>query len=414
MDVSDPRLTDLRKNLIKILYFCRGGNINVLTQYFNGTLEYTEQQKKQMTNQLSRLKDTGLITSRKLEGKNSGSMYYLTPNGLELAKKLFDIYPLQQGEGWQKYPLEALDKNQLKDNEYETYKPPFRQYNHHHLILQSIISLFGKDSNLEPYPFRLTNDAFKNYQLNGQNKILKPDLEIKIGNEIIPIEIDRSTESYSQLVAKFINYKNYLNYLKRKNIPVSIKKVIFVYDDRNSNFGVSRRWETIMKAYLEGMEIKDDIKSWTDIEILFINLRDLSNLINFLNTIPKRELNEIWQDFYYERIINTFNESVCEIKSFGDLSFIGKTESNSNIFFCNYYPCYSSNFYRYLVKFHHNGKSFFNSLEYYHKPKSNAVIIGETKLENWNLNFKNTKIDINLQTTLKYAFKMIRYFISEE
>src|SRR5690606_33632064 len=163
MEVSYLQASEIREKLCKILYFCRGANANVLTQYFNESLSYTQQQKKQITNQLVRLKEAGVITSKKLEGKDVGSMYYLSSAGLELVYKLLNIYPLQSGIMWQQYPLKEISYEELKEYDYDTYKPPVRQYGHHHLILQSIVSLFGKDSELPTYPFRLTLDATEKY-----------------------------------------------------------------------------------------------------------------------------------------------------------------------------------------------------------------------------------------------------------
>lgn len=65
MEVSYLQASEIREKLCKILYFCRGANAIVLTQYFNGSLNYTKQQKKQITNQLLRLKEKGIITSKK-------------------------------------------------------------------------------------------------------------------------------------------------------------------------------------------------------------------------------------------------------------------------------------------------------------------------------------------------------------
>lgn len=406
MEVSYLQASEIREKLCKILYFCRGANAIVLTQYFNGSLNYTVQQKKQMTNQLVRLKEAGIITSKRLEGKDAGSMYYLSTSGLELVYKLLNINSLQAGTMWQHYALKNINFDELKEYDYDTYKPPVRQFLHHHLILQSIISLFGKESDLPSYPFRLTLDATEKYIYRNEERILKPDVEIKVGDEIYALEIDRSTESYSQLVAKFENYKNYLEYTMKGNIEPTITKIIFIYDDKNSKYGVSRRWETIMKAYLEGMKIKTQPFNWPEIELLYVNLSNLPDIFNYLQVRANIDLEGFVHEEYLPNINPILEEPLKVFESFENGSITAISETNKQLVLVSYQPCFTSDFYRQMLLFKRNREKNYTN---YTKPL--PIIIGPYKKENWRLNWKNTNVVYDLKFELDFIFNLSQHFV---
>lgn len=262
MNTHDYNLSPARIQLLETLYIIRGANARVITQFMKQKLECDTKEGKQIINLLHRLKEAGLVSSKKLEGKYAGSMYYLSPIGFELAKRLLNIKPMQKGSMWlrYRYPFNQRTRDQMRDYTYETYKPPVKQYKHHHLLLKSIVSLYENGININ-YPYRLTLDAVKEYEYVVNNRMekfqLKPDAEINIENEIYALEIDRSTESYPQLVQKFKRYKEYMDFTMDKEKKYPVTKIIFVIEDTERKYGISRRWGTIMKAFIEGMEIKE-------------------------------------------------------------------------------------------------------------------------------------------------------------
>ena len=404
MEVSYIQATEIREKLCKILYFYRGANAVVLTQVFNGSLSYTTQQKKQITNQLVRLKEARIVTSKKLEGKDAGSMYFLSTIGLELVYKLLNITPLQAGTMWQQYPLKDINHEGLKEYDYDTYKPPIKQYAHHHLILQSIIQLFGKNSDLPSYPFRLTLDAVKKYMYNNQERLLKPDVEIMVGDEIFTLEIDRGTEFYSQLVAKFKNYKNYLDYASKENEESPITKIIFVFEDKNSNHGVSRRFETIMKAFLEGMDIKTDPIRWPAIELLYVNLSNLSEIFNYLQIRSSIDFEKVVNETYLHKITPIVEEPLIEFEPYENCSILAVSETYKQFVLVSYFPCFTSDFYRQILMFKYEKKG-----KYANYTKRVPIIINPHKKDNWNLNWKNTNIDYGVKYELDYIFNLAQF-----
>lgn len=410
MDTSYLQASEIREKLCKILYFCRGANVIVLTQLFNESLTYTQQQKKQMTNQLVRLKESGIVTSKRLEGKDAGSMYTLSTTGLELVYKLLNINPMQSGDMWQQYPLKEINYEQLKEYDYDTYKPPIRQHVHHHLILQSVIALWGKDSDLPSYPFRLTLDAVKKYMYNHQEKLLKPDAEVLIDNEIFTLEIDRSSESYAQLVAKFENYKKFLDHATKENIEPAISKIIFVYSDKSSQYGVARRWETIMKAFLEGMNIKDNVQKWPNVEVLYTKLSDLPEVVTYLREKKEDNIEYLWNNYYGKKVSEEFGGKEFKGKVFEMDSAIALGDGKSKLIYCAAFPFFTSDLYRQLIKFHAEGKNKFKQLEYRDNPKLIPIILADSKLQNWELNFKNTKVDADVQFKIKYILNLTKVY----
>lgn len=149
MNTRDYNLSPARIQVLETLYTIRGANARVLTQFMKGKLVCETKEEKQIINLLQRLKESGLVTSKKLEGKYAGSMYYLSQLGFEVAKRLLNIKPLQKGSMWlrYKYPFNQRSKDHMRDYSYETYKPPVRQYKHHHLILKAIVSLYRGPTN---------------------------------------------------------------------------------------------------------------------------------------------------------------------------------------------------------------------------------------------------------------------------
>lgn len=409
MDISYLQASKIREKLCEILYFCRGANAIVLTQLFNESLNYTQQQKKQMTNQLVRLKESGIVTSKKLEGKDAGSMYSLSTLGLELVYKLLNINPMQSGDMWQQYPLKEINYEQLKEYDYDTYKPPIRQHVHHHLILQSVIALFGKDSDLPSYPYRLTLDATKQYMHNNETRALKPDLEILVDGEIFTLEIDRATESYAQLVAKFENYKNYLNNAVNENGEPPITKIIFVYHDKNSQHGVARRWETIIKAFLQGMNIKDNVQKWPNVELLYTKVSDLPTTVKYLLDKKADNIEELWHTYYAKKVLEQVDSKGIKAQTFEDDSVIVLGNGKSKLIYCSAFPVYTSDLYRQLIKFHQEGKYEFKELEYHDNPKLIPIILTDAKLQSWELNFKNTKVDADVQFKIKYILNLTKF-----
>lgn len=415
MNTHDYNLSPARVELLETLYIIRGANARVITQFLKKKLVCEKKEEKQIINLLHRLKEAGLVSSKKLEGKYAGSMYYLSPVGFELAKRLLNIKPLQKGSMWLRYqyPFNQRTKGQMRDYSYETYKPPLRQYKHHHLILKSIVSLYENGNNIN-FTYRLTLDAVKEYEYVVNNRMerfqLKPDAEININNEIYTLEIDRSTESYPQLVQKFKRYKEYLHYSKNKEDKFLITKIIFVIEDTERKFGIARRWNTIMKAFIEAMEIKESYKTWPNIQLILITVCELANVVR--NEMEKHNYADLKERFSkYVPIINNSNLTSSELKSYYSLnkfSHIFLTNNEKQLIFfaeCRYY---NSDFYLSLLKFHCEANSLFD-INYQHNPEKIYMLLTNEAKNSWLIDWNGVKVNIDLKHVLNIILQKVKY-----
>lgn len=413
VDTQDQNLTPMRRQIIETLYVIRGANADVLAQFIHRTLACTPQQKKQIINQLHRLKEKKLVTSEKLEGKHAGSMYTLSTTGSELAKRLLDIKPLQKGHVWLKYcyPLNQKITEGLSDWDYKTYKPPVKQHKHHHLILKSIVSLFGLESNLAPFYYRLTLDAYKKYQRDGKEYLLRPDVEFKVDEGIYTLEVDRSTEAYHQLVQKFKNYKHYMEYAKTKEALFPIRKIIFVIGDTERDYGMSRRWGTIFKAYLEGMGVTTDYGSWPDVDIILTTVSSLASVVEHDITMRQIDSQKRANSVASLVIANKFTDKTfVRYKSTNDHCAIYLKEQNSDLLYTASYPYYTSAFYRYLTDFYSNGKDYFDvSYSSSSYVEMHTLLISTIKRQNWVIDWGTAKVDKDFRNAFDKRLKLVQY-----
>lgn len=417
LDMLNYSLTPLRVQVIETLYVIRGGNAKLIAQFIHQKLNCDKKEEKQIVNVLHRLKESGIITSRKLEGKYAGSMFYLSPSGFELAKRLLDIKPNQRGSMWMKYkyPYNQKARALMRDYSYEAYKPPFQQYVHHQLIVKSIVSAYEKGVNPST-PFRLTLDAVKKYvyrdvQSGLVDGELKPDAELAIRSEIYALEIDRSTEYYAQLVNKFKNYKRYLDYAATNEQVYPVTKIIFVIEDSERSYGMARRWNTIFKAYLDGMEITDSYKSWPDIDLILTTVGGLADVINkesVRDQIEKNLVIENYATLVNDKVITKSN--ITRYISLDRYTTAFSTADKDEIVLLSENTYYNSTFYRYLAYQFAEKYYGLQDIDFY----SSKVIIQQVLhshgvRDSWEIDWRKSKVNINLKNQLEIMLSKVKY-----
>jgi hypothetical protein len=417
LDTLNYSLTPLRVQVIETLYVIRGGNARLIAQFVHQKLNCDKKEEKQIVNVLHRLKESGIVTSKKLEGKYAGSMFYLSPSGFELAKRLLDIKPNQRGSMWlkYKYPYNQKARALMRDYSYEAYKPPFQQYAHHQLIIKSIVSAYEKGVN-HSTPFRLTLDAVKKYTYRDeQNGLadgeLKPDAELAIGSEIYALEIDRSTEYYAQLVNKFKNYKRYLDYAATNEQVYPVTKIIFVIEDTERSYGMARRWDRIFKAYLDGMGITGSYKSWPDIDLILTTVGGLADVINTESLRGQVDKNLVIDN--YVPLINdkvTKKSTIVKYKALDRYTTAFSTANKDEIIFLSVNTYYNSIFYRFLAYRFSEKYYGLQDIDFY----SSKVIIQQVLhshgvRDSWEIDWRKSKANINLKNQLEMALSKVKY-----
>jgi DNA-binding PadR family transcriptional regulator len=266
--------------IIQILFEYRGLTANQIAHILHWG-EYTLAQEKSVYNYLRKLKKQKLVTAYRLQGDYArGSIYYLTPQGFELAKHLLNIDRGKTGEGW--VFRQSMPGENYGDFPYDLYKPPLDQTAHHLLLIEFFKQLRTLDEEVD-YNYRINLYAAKEYEIDGQKHRYRPDAEVKFGDgRIFAVEIDRATESHEQLRRKFRTYRNYLQYLHRNNEKLP-SGIFFVVEEKRRHHGMKRRWENVMSAFFE--EIGDFHK-------------DFYLVMTSMDRVPDTVLFEYYRDEY--------------------------------------------------------------------------------------------------------------------
>lgn len=263
--------------LLQLLYYYRGMTALQLTKVYYDSDNPLPTQKSNIHNYLSKLKKQSLVASKKLDDNiYLGSIYYLTSKGFEAAKEMMNIEAGAKENGFillnerSGFPTQS-------DLAYNLYQPPKLQLSHHLLLIDLFIQLRIHFNDDEAVDHRLSMYCSTPYTLDSIDYKIRPDAEILLPDKTSYwIEVDRGTESHSQLLAKFNNYKNYLVYLKENNLEVPFKGIIFVTDAKQRMYGLKRRWANILSAFLKEMYPFD-----SEIRLILAPLNEVENTLRF-------------------------------------------------------------------------------------------------------------------------------------
>ena len=303
--ISEYRLTNCSMKLLQYLFYYRGMTALQLTQMYYEMETPLSSQKSNIHNYLAKLKKQSLVASKKLDGNiQPGSIYYLTGKGFEAVKEMLNIDVGAREDGF----ILLNERNGIatqSDLPYSLYQPPKQQLNHHLLLIDFFIRLRIHFGETEPVDHRLSMYCSTPYTLNTVDCKIRPDAEIILSNkESYWIEVDCATENHSQLLAKFENYKNYLSYLKKNNLPIPFKGIIFLTDAKRQTYGLKRRWSNILSAFLKAM-----YPYQTDIRLILTPLNKVEETLLFemkrftLNQLAKRLVQDKLYQSGYEMVL---------------------------------------------------------------------------------------------------------------
>ncbi|MEK4629006.1 replication-relaxation family protein [Solibacillus sp. FSL R7-0682] len=274
--IHDYRLTHCSMKILAFLMYYRGMTALQLTQMYYEVQLPLNTQKSSIHNYLSKLKNQGLVASKKVNDPlHPGSLYWLTTLGLDTAKDLLNIDIGAAGTGY----IFSDDNQQQSqaDLPYEIYAPPKMQVEHHLSLIDFFNILRWNFFEDEHITHRLSMYCSVEYSVGNKQTKIRPDAEIVLPNgDIYWIEIDKATESHSKLLNKFNNYKHYFDYLKQQKLPLPMKAILFVTDTKQHNGGVKRRWSSLLSAYLKVMHTND-----VDVRLLLTPLNKLEQTLRF-------------------------------------------------------------------------------------------------------------------------------------
>jgi DNA-binding PadR family transcriptional regulator len=341
--ISEYQLTHCSMKLLAYLFYYRGMTALQLSQMYYESEKPLPTQKSSVHNYLSKLKKQNLVASKKLEDSvRPGSIYYLTTKGFEVVKEMLNIDVGATENGF----ILLNERNGIptqSDLPYSLYQPPKQQISHHLLLIDFFIRLRIHFSEEESVDHRLSMYCSTPYTYNNMDGKIRPDAEIILPNgDAYWIEVDRSTESHSQLLAKFQNYKNFLSYLEENNLPIPFKGILFLTDEKQQLYGMKRRWTNIVSAYLKSM----DPDQAADIRLLMTPLNRVEETLRF--EMKRMKLNEAAKQLLHEKIHQRGYHRILPFIRKSDQSLfyaIAMNQKSYKIFFVHVGNAYDSSLY---------------------------------------------------------------------
>lgn len=345
--ISEYRLTNCSMKLLELLFYYRGMTALQLTKMYYDSENPLPTQKSNIHNYLNKLKKQSLVTSKKLdESIYLGSIYYLTSKGFEAAKEMMNIEVGAKESGFILLNERSGIPTQ-SDLPYNLYQPPKVQMSHHLLLIDLFIQLRIQFNDDEAIDHRLSMYCSTPYTIDSIDYKIRPDAEVLLPHkESYWIEVDRGTESHSQLLAKFNNYKNFLIYLKENNLEIPFKGIIFVTDAKQRLCGLKRRWANILSAFLKEMYPFD-----TDLRLILTPLNEVENTLRF--EMNRNELNESASHLLDENLkLRGYKKMLPFVKTVDKtlFYFIAKNETAYKIIYVNVSNAFDSSVY---TDFHH-------------------------------------------------------------
>ncbi|MGG3854249.1 replication-relaxation family protein [Caldifermentibacillus hisashii] len=345
--ISEYRLTNCSMKLLELLFYYRGMTALQLTKMYYDSENPLPTQKSNIHNYLNKLKKQSLVTSKKLdESIYLGSIYYLTSKGFEAAKEMMNIEVGAKESGFILLNERSGIPTQ-SDLPYNLYQPPKLQMSHYLLLIDLFIQLRIQFNDDEAIDHRLSMYCSTPYTIDSIDYKIRPDAEVLLPHkESYWIEVDRGTESHSQLLAKFNNYKNFLIYLKENNLEIPFKGIIFVTDAKQRLCGLKRRWANILSAFLKEMYPFD-----TDLRLILTPLNEVENTLRF--EMNRNELNESASHLLDENLkLRGYKKMLPFVKTVDKtlFYFIAKNETAYKIIYVNVSNAFDSSVY---TDFHH-------------------------------------------------------------
>lgn len=327
------QLSPKQINALEFMYIHRAVTMTQITRGLGYKNTYTSY--KNMYNSILKLKKDKLVDSNPQKNTLEHT-FYLTSEGHDLMTRYKGIHPTKKGTGFfhdlgyiphdlYKYPQKQFSHFKLivdlsiEVQEFNRLpRMSERKTNIHSLSKSERLSNIRFKvaerglSNIHSYSrtrnFRLPNNfktgfpaysrvnsdvhkvAFrdnlysaKDFKVKEKNKTIKvkyrPDGELLINDKIYSVEIDRSTERKNALIDKFKGYKRYFDYLTQENQPLPAA-IVFVTEERNRDFGLAIRWESISNAFFSGI---GDYANQVNLKLITIDktkqflLNELSN-----------------------------------------------------------------------------------------------------------------------------------------
>lgn len=266
-------LSPKEKTILILLFTYRGMRAKDLAVIYTESYNYTLSDEKSMYNYLSKMKRNGFIKSFRLQEVGSlGSIYYLTQLGNDLAKNLLNIPVGQQGTGL----LPVTEDTVFWDVPFDYQTPPLKQTDHFLMTIDFFKQLITSKELI----YHHTNfySSLTYYSEQKERKV-KPDAAVIINNNFYAVEMDRSTESHEQILAKFQKYKEHYDYCERtedKSRVTPVHTILFVVEARSRRYGIKRRWTNVLSAFFKAFG-----EDFPPINLILVPMDEVAQTLEF-------------------------------------------------------------------------------------------------------------------------------------
>ncbi|MFG3613454.1 replication-relaxation family protein [Rummeliibacillus stabekisii] len=274
--------TKKQRELMSYLFKVRGATARQILYGIKGVenTHYKSTELKRINEMLQRLHKRNIVTSF-LPSYHTGHIHYLTEDGLSDMRDFLNI------------PINHIGTGLNDDYGYFThnvYSPPKKAIAH--FLMQTDIQniVFNINKAIPGYiAYRDNLYSVRSFKQTADDKKLtevklRPDGEIRIGDDIYFIEVDRSTERTEELTMKFQRYNQYLDYLKKEGLSAP-KGVIFVKENRPNEH--SRRlvygFEKRRYANIRSIFSRNCKNHLSDFDFIYCEIGKLKALLETMN-----------------------------------------------------------------------------------------------------------------------------------
>ncbi|HAW4413325.1 TPA: hypothetical protein JLW60_004714, partial [Escherichia coli] len=246
------RISDKQEQILIYIYKYRALTNEHLRKLIFGHLESNpDGQKANISRYISGLRKMKMIGSESTYPVSKELIHYLTKKGVDFVKERILI-------GAQEDLFLGFNEEPHGDFDVAMLKPALRNKDHTMMHLNFIIeyrNILNVRHNLYAVQDFVYYQELSEYSGTYKEGKIRPDGEIRLNSgSLFSLEIDTGSERYEQLVAKFVNYRRYLDYCIEHNKQPAWVGMLFVCKDSKLPIQKDIRVQTIIRAAIEGLQ----------------------------------------------------------------------------------------------------------------------------------------------------------------
>lgn len=244
-------ISDKQEQILIYIYKYRALTNEYLRKLIFGHLKSNpDGQKANISRYVSGLRKMKMIGSESCYPVSKELIHYLTKKGVDFVKEHVCI-------GVEGDLFAGFDGEPYGDFDAAILKPGLRNKVHIKMHLDFVIkcrNILNVRHNLyavQDFVYYQEQSGSGTYKAGK----IRPDGEIRVNSgHLFSLEIDTGSERYEQLVAKFLNYRRYLDYCAEHNQKEAWAGILFVCKDSELPIEKDIRVQTVIRAAIEGLQ----------------------------------------------------------------------------------------------------------------------------------------------------------------